>query len=81
MDLKHISQLYEVKTIPLKKEKIGEVDNIKTLLQKKMNQTISQIEEKKDKNKRDLTANFFKGSSLEMNDAKFIKDSPSPRGE
>lgn len=81
MDLKHISQLYEVKTIPLKKEKIGEVDNIKTLLQEKMNQTISQIEEKKDKNKRDLTANFFKGSSLEMNDAKFIKDSPSPRGE
>lgn len=74
IDLTHISQTYEVGTIPLKKKKIGEVDTIKALLQKRMNQKISQIEEIKNENKRNLTDNFFSRTGLDMNDVKFIVD-------
>lgn len=70
IDLTYISPTYQVKTIQLKKERIGEVDTIKQLLQERMDMQVSQIEY----NKNNLTANFFKTVGLGMNQKKGIED-------
>lgn len=69
-DLTYISSTYEVMTHPLKKEEVGEVDNIKQLLKAKMEQRICEIEE----NKKNVAANFFQMASLTMNDHKVLTD-------
>lgn len=74
MDLAYITDTYEVKTIPLKKKKIGEVDAIKTELQKYMDQKFLRIEEIKKENKENLTDSFFQETRLTMNDTKVIAD-------
>lgn len=70
IDLTYISQTYSVDTIPLKKERIGEVDDIKRLLQNRMDQQVSQIEE----NKENLASNFFKVTGLGMKKSEVIED-------
>lgn len=68
-DLTYITQTYEVKVYPLKKEEIGEVDNIKQLLKAEMEQRLFEIEE----NKKNITANFFQKTGLIMRDNKVLQ--------
>lgn len=62
IDLTYITPTYEVKTHPLKKEEIGEVDYIKQWLKAKMEQQIFEINE----NKKNIAANFFQNAGLTM---------------
>ena len=70
MDLTYISQDYSIKTIQLKKKTIGEVDTLKELLQKRMDERVSQIED----NKKNIVTNFFSTVGLEMYDSKQLED-------
>lgn len=77
VDLIYITLTYKVKTHPLKKEEIGEVDNIKQLLKAEMEQRIFEIEE----NKKNITANFFQMTGLTMNDHNVITDGTEKQKE
>lgn len=69
-DLIYISKTtYEVKTIPLKKDRIGEVDEIKKELQEKMNMKAAAIQD----NKQQLGINFLKSMGLAIEENKQVK--------
>lgn len=70
IDLTYITKTYEVQTIPLKKQRIGEVDTIKKLLQDRIDRKVTQI----NNNKKNISANFFKTVGLGMNDSKYLND-------
>ncbi len=72
-DLIYISTTYEVKTIPLKKDRIGEVDEIKEELQERMNMKALAIQD----NKQRLGANFLQsmGLAIEENKREELEDS------
>lgn len=70
IDLTYVSQTYAVDSIPLKKQEVGEVDNIKTLLQQRMDKQAEQIEQ----NKQNLATNFLKTAGLPMKNAEVITD-------
>lgn len=68
IDLTYISQMYTIETIELKKDRIGEVDCIKKLLQERIDNQVMKIEE----NKKNLADNFFKTIGLTMKTQKEI---------
>lgn len=73
-DLIYISQTtYEVETTPLKKDKIGEVDEVKEELQKKLNIQAGIVQN----NKQNLGANFLKsmGLAIKANKQEKLEDS------
>lgn len=70
IDLTYVSQTYSIETIQLKKQKIGEVDNIKTFLQERIDKKASQIEE----NKQNITTNFLNVIGLTMKNTRAIED-------
>lgn len=70
VDLTYITPTYEVKTYPLRKEEIGEVDDIRQSLKEKMEQRVLGIQE----NKRNIAANFFRMTGLTMNESSTLID-------
>lgn len=70
IDLTYITSTNEVKTHSLKKEEIGEVDEIRQWLKKEMEQRLLEIEE----NKKNIATNFFQITGITINNEKDITD-------
>lgn len=75
IDLTYISEMYTVETIGLKKDRIGEVDCIKKLLQDRMDKQVMKLEE----NKKNINENFFNNVGLPMKEVMKIPASKTEK--